>query len=493
MRRPLLIAERKSDGAWVCLAVLRRGRRPVFGGIEEISGDAPARSGDIMLVLRSRRTYMLYDTFHRTQRRLFTLQINDRLRQAGLLLDGHGDIVHCARPVGMRHGQVLYSILGLPKEDLEPFLSLGFRQGVRLYVVTPAIAAISAFLKVLTPEPVLAACFFDSGLELIVAQNGIPVHLQFVPPAPEGRFGGTMLANTFDIVLQTVRRVHDVDIKKIVILGPNSHLCPETIGEYSIWVPDWGAFFNAGDPSLIPRYPELFGGLFIDRVFDFVPALWRISWHTQTVSQWAAAVAAVGAAVLWAAGLYIDKDINARLRFEMQGRKRIVVQERDVLQKMLPREQERDALQRFINLMAEYERQPRLDAMVSALTQAIPEGVSISALEIERMPLQTQDGVPRRPQVTQSGPAQAQTQGGVLQTMVGAGEDVQDFFKRPFDIKMSLVSSGDYGQCRDRFNGIVRAIQCSDLFAIRGSHWEYDEQEGLGRLHCLLLWKGGRS
>jgi hypothetical protein len=482
----LFVAERKGDGAWLRLAVLRDGRRPVFGRIEEISGDAPVKTGDLSLVVHSRQTYILHEAFPNVKHDLLILQINDRLRQSGLWAAGPGGLAHCIRPVAGHDGQRLYSILSLPKDDLGPFLSLGLRKGVRLRAATSAVAAISAFLKVITHEPVLAACFLDEGLELIAAQNGLPVYLQFVPPGPEGRFDGAMIANTFDIVLQTVRRVHEIEIKRIVILGPNSHLCPEAIGEYSLWTPDWGAFFKTDEPSLIPLYPALFGAYFIDSAFDFVPASWHLSWRIQVASQWMATAAAVGGIIFFTAGLYVDETINAGLQSEMAALKGAVIQERDALQKVLPQGSERDSLQMFVDLMARYERQPRLDTMMLALTQALPEGVSISELKIERGQAQ---GNGAQPQAAQQAPVQMQTQGGASQEANGSG--VQGLLDRPLEIKLVLFASGDYGQCRDRFNGAAKAIQCGGMFTIQDIRWEYDEKAGQGRFSCLLLWKDG--
>uniref|UniRef100_UPI00404B1286 hypothetical protein n=1 Tax=Dissulfurimicrobium sp. TaxID=2022436 RepID=UPI00404B1286 len=482
----LFVAERKGDGAWLRLVVLKGGRNPVFGGVEEIGGDAPVKTGELSLVVHSRQTYILYEVFPNVKRDLLILQINDRLRQSGLLAERAGGLAHCIRPVAGHDGRSLYSILSLPKDDLEPFLAFGLRKAVRLRAVTSAVAAISAFLGVITHEPVLAACFLDDGLELIAAQNGLPVYLQFVPPGPEGRFDGAMIANTFDIVLQTIRRVHEIEIKRIVILGPNSHLYPETAGEYNIWTPDWGAFFKTDQPSLIPLYPALFGAYFIDSAFDFVPASWRLSRSIQVASQWMAVAAGVGGIIFFTAGLYVDKIINARLQFEMAARKEAVIQERDALQKMLPKSSEMTSLQMFVDLMARYDRQPRLDAMMLALTQALPEGVSISELKIERGQAQG-NGV--QAQAAQQAPVQTQTQGGVSQETPGSG--IQGLLDRPLEIKLGLFASGDYGQCRDRFNRAAKAIQCGGMFTIQDIRWEYDEKAGQGRFSCLLLWKGG--
>lgn len=482
----LFVAERKGDGTWLRLAVLKGGRYPVFGGIEDTGGDAPVKTGVLCLVVHSRQTYILYEAFPNVKHDLLILQINDRLRNSGLWSEGPGGLAHCIRPVSGHDGRSIYSILSLPRDDLEPFLALGLRKALSLRAATSAVAAISAFLGVITHEPVLAACFLDEGLELIAAQHGIPVYLQLVPPGPEGQFDGDMIAKTFDIVFQTVRRVHEIEIKKIVILGPNRHLCPETIGEYNIWTPDWDAFFKTDEPSLIPLYPTLFGAYFIDSAFDFVPASWRFSWRIQTASQWMAAAAAVGGIVFFASGLYVDKTINAGIQSEMAARKGAVIQERDALQKILPQGQERDTLQKFVDLMARYERQPRLDAMVLALTQALPEGVSISELKIERGQAQ---GNGAQPQAAQPAPAQMHNQGGV--STEASGTDAQGLLDRPLEIKLDLSVSGDYGRCRDRFNEATKAIQCSGMFKIQGIHWEYDEKAGQGRFSCLLLWGDG--
>lgn len=482
MQGSLVIARRKDDSTWIRLLVLKDGRRPVFGGIEEIGGDMPIKTGNLSLVVHSSRTYILCEAFPNVKQDVLILQINDRLRQSGIWLGGTEELLHCIRPLAVHDGRKMYSVLSLPKDDLVPFLSLGLRQEIKLQTVTPAVAAISAFLRVVTHEPVLAACFLDKGLELIVAQNGVPLHFQFIPPGPEGRLDEAMITNAFDIVTQTVKRTHDFEIKKIVTLGPNSYLCPETIGGYSIWVPDWSDFFKTNEPSLIPLYPELFGAYFVDSAFDFVPALWRLSWRIQTASKWMAAAAAVGGIIFFGAGLYVDKAINPRLQSEMIARKRVVLQERDALQKVLPQNSERDALQKFVDLMAKYERQPRLDAMMLELAQALPEGVIISELKIERGQV---PGSSAQTQAMQPASAPMQTQGGTSHEVTDPG--VQGLLDRPLEIKLGLYTSGDYGQCKDRFSGVVRAIQCKGMFTVDDIHWEYNERAGQGWFLCRLL------
>ncbi|MDA8162974.1 MAG: hypothetical protein M0022_08765 [Desulfobacteraceae bacterium] len=482
----------KND-TWLRVPVLKAGDRPVFGGVEETRGATPVKKGNVRLAVFSRKMYLLNEEFPKTGREILRLQITERMRQSGLLRDGASGFSYCMRPTAERDGRTLYSIICMPQEEIDPFIMMGLGQGVRTVSISPAPAAISGLMGVLTPEPVLAACFFQDILLIIVGQGGAPLYMQFVPFDTNGRLEEPMLAHTFEIVLQAVRRIHHVDVKTITAIGPNAGVCPEMVGGYRLWLPEWSAFFDMDDPSLAARYPALFGSYFVDRAFDFVPASWRLSWRIQDISRWMAMAAMAGAVVLFGVGAYI-KNENMPLEAYVTARGRAITVQRGRLQKMLPDGQEKEAVERLAGLWSRYRSQPRLDSMLLAVSRSLPDGVSISSLEADRHVQNTHPAPAAGGPMAQNngGPSGQQPQAmGSEGTGASSRPIPEELLDRPFDLSLELVTTGGYAQSRQRLEEAAAAL-CR-RFIMRDVKLDYDEKSGQGRLSCRLSVKDGRS
>ncbi|WP_457572956.1 hypothetical protein [Desulfolithobacter sp.] len=470
---------------WSMAEIRRSGRKPVFSSA--VPDWKPAENGGANLYcsLATPRTHLLLAEFPRLKKELLDLQINERIRQEGL----YGEDIHFIQRIKKidRQGNTQkLSIVSMPSTDLAPLLDPRLANlGLRVRRIVPAPVAIAGLLGQLTAEPVLAAIFSAEGLQVLLVQDKRPIYAQMIPPDVSGLFEEPMLAQTFEVVRQNIRRLFSLEVERFICLGSRYEECPARIGGEDAWQPNWDLIFDAESLVDIYRHPELYGTWFADPVYDFLPRSWRISYALQQTSGWVTAGLFLAAAGLGALG-YTGRAGLEEMRQQYQRLFQEVSARQHELGSMLPSDEEKQLVEQVASLQARIMLQPRLENILATIAATIPGSVKIVSFTYRAEATGT---VPPGTQAPGSGfvPPPGQLRPGQGTDSGNSALRVHGLLGGTGRLHMVFTTRGDLLEARSSFEETISGL--AKKYTLENVVWNYGQEAGSGLLECDLVLK----
>lgn len=468
----------KEEGTWLRVRVSGPPNKPSFGEIEEIRGQSPAVTGDVTMIVPSRRTHVFREEFPKTKQEILKLRVLERIRQSGLWPDGQGP-AHLIKNLGnTASGNQILSVFTLPESDVAFLLKLGHdARGWRLTSLVPGQASIAGLVGRLTPEPVLVALFLEELLEIIIVSDAVPLHTQIVPLDTDGSLREPMLAQTFDMVSQTARRLYDLDIRHVIVTGPQRRKCPAMLGGREILQPAWDSILDVPDPSQVADHPDLFGAAFADLAYDLVPQDWKIAYTISKASGWASLAALPVSALLLASSLVLART-NSTLKADLADRTRAAETKKQHIEETLPPQPEREVRERLAGIWNRARVEHGLDEILVTLARMLPDRVRIKKMDLNRADPGLQASGKTQATAT---PAPGITNSADQDLLP---RDPASLLDQPMRIAIELVTSGSFCEANKRLDAAIHNLQTS--FTIERAQRRYTEETSEGLLACTI-------
>ncbi len=470
---------KKISENWLILPIIKGAKQPVFGKVRQDSSLA-ACGKQVGAVLESRQSYVLYESFNTGLKgEILRLQAVQRLKTQGVLLDD-AKVSIAMKVVSKEPSQERYSIVTVPEIEMLSLLDVISVADMELSRIFPIHAAISALVGLVFKTPTIVFYGSESSLHVIVVVSGFPIYLQLIPLDTNNTLSEHMLYQAYEIIRLNIKRNHNIECEKIVVLGANTSYFPEMLGGYEFSKPDFSKFFSCEDPLDPIFYPELFGAFFADAAFDIIPAETHLRRKVSWVSFAAALVFGAISVAMWG-GVALMHIENKKLDVMLRERVCALQNKSSALEALMPSEQERSGVEAYLSLISKLENEPRLDMFLLKFAKLVPLNVKVSSAKMLR---EAVGGA----QASQEQASQEQAASQPLQNQLAI---IPDKIVRTLDVASVLhvefVSKGKYGEVEERFV-IARDNLCRE-FDIFDFGWNYLEDKQEGRMKCSIMLK----
>lgn len=472
-----------------CAKILKIGagkkKKISFGEVVETQEIKGVCKGNLHLSFSSEEYYLFSDTFPKLKPDLLALQINKRFKDLGLTMDTI-QYSHRAQPTPGRQGHL--SCLFLMQNELEShFAAVASCTGVSQARLLPSAAAIAGLLGAVTDEPVLVLHIGTRFSHVLIVRNSTPLYSQSLPQTGPGLVDETLIPNAVDFARLSAKKDHDINELLITTFGEaKDNIDLQQLG-IEEWHPDFSPVLECSDPDAPRNYPQLFGAVYGDSSFDFLPPEFGWTWKLQSISKGVATLAAlgiIGCAAMW----YYLQPVLADKQLQYNNLLNAIAKKKELLLNRMPAGAALDNFDRTVNIRSRSAGDFRLDDLVQDLARALPQKVRVTDLQVRReAEEQATDLQPPDlaefyddldgPQMEERGP------------LLSIAEQLQT---KNITIALTCTSDGNYAEVTTRFEKAARSL--NKFFGVADLTWNYQETEMAGQLQCELhpLAKGGQ-
>lgn len=465
---------KKTSENWLILPISKGAKQPVFGKVREDSSLA-ACGKQVGAVLESRQSYVLYESFNTGLKgEILRLQAIQRLKTQGVLLDD-AKVSIAMKAVSKEPSQERYSIVTVPETEMLSLLDAISVADIELSRLFPIHAAISALVGLVFKTPTIVFYGSESSLHVIVVVSGFPIYLQLIPLDTNNTLSENMLYQAYEIIRLNIKRNHNIECEKIVVLGANTSYFPEMLGGYEFSKPDFSKFFSCEDPLDPILYPELFGAFFADAAFDLIPVETHLRRKVSGGSFVLVLCCGVASIVMWSGVWYVHRE-NMVLDTQYRQQLAALQEKNNSLVSLQPSEEEKANIELNLAMIEKLQHEPRFDSFLKAFAPLIPQHVKVSFMKMLRQG-QVEDSAQQLQQDQTDN-----TQPDAVASLIPA--NIDNVLNVTPVVDVELVSKGVYLEVEQRFV-ITRDNLCRQFYVINIG-WNYSEERQEGRMKCSI-------
>lgn len=464
------------EGGYRLSRVLRHHKGAVvFGDVIETETIKDVCKGSLHFTFMPEEYHLFTDKFPQLKPELLDLQIKKRFSDMGLAVDP-ASLIHTTRAIEGRNGY--HNSIFLPESDLTQNLSqLSATTGVSSCNLIPTAASVAGLIKTVTGKAVLVLLIGIRFSHVLVVKNGVPLYSQSLAQTGPGEVEQALIPNAIDFARITAKKEFDIDSFEILALGPGRDTLKLEELEIVQWQPDFSAKIQTAQPDAVLYYPNLFGALFAERQYNFLPKEFSKTWQLQRVSKIVAACSAFAGVILLAGWLYYQPQLNHKQTRYTSLTAELAEQRRHIADK-IPAEEQLDNFERLLAIRSNAIKEFRLDSLANLLAQALPPKVHVTDLTMRRQESGDEEnrGLPEDDVPPPGDPLETGSAG-----TLSVPEKLQS---RPFTMSLTCSSEGSYEDVTTRFKTAATAL--NKMFVVENFTWNYREAENTGTIHCNL-------
>ena len=407
---------------------------------------------------------------------ILNLQVEERIRNLGPWNED-APLYHCMHLAEKGNSLNTYTIISLPRSDIEKNLSAIQGSHIRVTHCIPHVASISALTGRLTHEPVMA-CFLAMGyLEILVAEKGIPYYSQISPLEHGLGLDLEILAQAIFNVRQIISTRYNKRVGKLLFFTKENVQVPEKIGDEEVWRPELKGLIPPESEPLFWKYPELIGAPFVSRDFDCLPKQLKTTYIFEDLNKAVAGLAATGLVFLGASAFFLTAE-HSRALARYNRLYSVTQTKKEKIVARIPESHEVQNLSRIARVWKSMNEEKPVEQLLYSVARHIPENVIIHEMSIKRQGSQNEPNNSREipPPEQFTNPQETNTK---TETTAHA------FYQRPLIVHLDLVTTGSFQEVKTRLQRA--AHQLGRGFVVSNVTMKYQEEKGLGNLTCDLL------
>ncbi len=356
--------------------LFRKGETFRVEGPQEVSLRT-LRGEKVLLLVEDQHAYFHREVFTRGPKEIIALQINERLRNLGLL---EGTPRLAFRIEETEGSLVTVSYLALPAVELEEEVERLVSAEVRLYGVQHHAVALAGLARLVTPDPLFLVEANEEGLWVVVCQGEKLLYLRHFAAGEASGLSTSHVEEALLAALDFAHRGLKKEIKKILPLGTKRDLIP-SLPHLETISPEGLPFKENREKILLE--PAFFGALYAPKDFDLTPEEHRL-WLKHLRPARYAALAFLSLAFFNLLGWFHFSHQAQRLHHRVELLQQEVQAKQNHLQSLLAGRE--DDLHRLVELRKRFEQEPRLDFFLAWLAQNLPSRARLKSFKAQREP-----------------------------------------------------------------------------------------------------------
>ncbi len=456
----------------------KRGGRYQLGRIQEIENPGKLRVGSCHILLHSPHTNIMHDYFPVLKRGILEMMLDDRVREEGFLAaDASYSHAYTVTSRAGKRQKIL--AVSMPTRMVERGMDLVETTGARrLLSIAPVSASLASLMYEISPEPVLAVIMRRRSCEFILCCNGFPYVMQASPVEQDSDNALEMLLEGLKTVAKQASSTLNINASQVFFLGHGVDYSHVISGGFSVLKPDLDRFVSAQNPTDLSRYPEFATALFAGKRLDYTPQGWRLAYRIQDTACYAGIAAGLAGILMTVQALNIQDEVES-YKAHYTKHYQMVAQAASRLSGILPDSEERDNLEKFLAYRRQGLEEPRLDAVLIKVAQAMPAGTTIKHFKASRKRKDKYAGSPAAP-LPRPAPEPAPDGPPGLPDASQAAKP--ELVRAPIKYEMDVVANGKFEDTRTRFEQAIQSMK--KWFRITSVSWHYDEDRRQGVMKC---------
>ncbi|QJA05419.1 hypothetical protein FVE67_00835 [Thermosulfurimonas marina] len=393
-----------------------------FSGPEHLRPE-DLRGRRVIALEGSSRIYFSREILTKGPREVLAFQAEDKVRESGFFPRAFRVVYY---PLAEAGATLEAALLAVEPEGVEKVLRVLGGAQARLQGIYHQALSLAYLGAHLDPGPLLVARISEKDLWLVVVDGAQPAYVRYVEVDEFVGLEGFPIEENVLAVLEYYERFFGKKIAKVLACGPRREIFPEIpyLERLSLAETDWAA-----EEEVVLTWPEVAGAVLVPADFNLLPEEQRLF---LTQLEWVRRVAFIFFFLVilnYLAAAYFYR-AEKRLVGEVASLRSQTLREISFLQEKFPPE-EVEGLRNYLNLKQQFERQPRLDALLWWLVNELPQEVQVAGLR--------------------------------------AAKDKSGTYR----LEMRLVYEGDLGSARKIFHFLLKALE--ERAKILESRFSYEE------------------
>ncbi len=477
MSRKQWIGTRNEDNRFLAAECKRKGQVIHCSAVHQV--DAPEElTGTLSLAVSSSKASILVEEFPKLKEDLLKLQIENKLDQRALFDVGEAVSISYHK-LEERHQKQLLAIIAQPStltlKAIEEATSGG---NIEVKTCVPTIAAVAALMKQINPDPYIVLFIGRLSAFVIGVRDGIPLFLQSIPLVGPAEVETGVASHAIGFARQTLHREFNIASCKLVCLGEGRNNFSFAELEEENWIPDWSHCLVAkGDE--IALYPGLFGALFTETNFSYLPAEYGRAGRLKKTAALITIFLICGTVFLGVL-TYQNTKNNILLKSRIAQEKTALAREVKEIRRILPAPDQAARIESYLNIASQVAGEEETAAMLLAIAQLLPANVHVHTLTIAREKKTSTDGSETTALIPPPG-SEPMDEEQPSQDIPAA----ELLLKQPLSISMVCNSAGEYSRVKSRFDMTVARL--ATRFTLKDVEWEYSEDQAEGTFRCKLM------
>jgi hypothetical protein len=484
MTKSRWIVKRSEDGEFLAAEVTRK-KQFFHCSAVQILKDPKLLTGPVNLALESSKAVVLVEEFPDVKNEIMQLLIHQSLDRNALLEPGEKFSIS-NRLLEERRQKKLLSIIAQPESlTLDSITKVTHSSKVHLECCVPSVAAVTALLAQLGPDPYIVLLITKHSAFLIGVRAGCTLFLQSIPLSAPAEVESGVAAHAIGFGRQTLDRDFEIDSCKLICLGEGRDSFDFKTLEEENWVPDWSHCLQAQGNDII-LHPALFGSLFTGNTYSYLSSKYIIASRLKKAAANLTALTAVAGIIL---GYFSYSTFNSNKPLLLQRDKetKALSQAANNIRKDIPDPLSVIRIASIIDTMHKVQTEPSAADLLRNIALVLPEDVVLNNLTIYR---ETPAGSAMNESSTEPPPTMGMAAMPQEPEETVTAPPAVRLLSKQLVINMDCVSHGEYSHVKARFDQTVAGL--SSRFLLRNVDWDYTEQNQMGSFHCELIFTGER-
>lgn len=483
MRTPHWILQRTPEERLFAASVKRRGKVYHCSAVKEIA-DSVKPSGKACFCIDSNKTVVEVTDLPLLKKDILRLQIKNRIELLAIF-DVNEAIAISHRVIRKHAQQQSLSIVAIPEElvvtgihNLTESYSLDFINCVSM------AASVASLLKQLSNEAFIILLMTRVKAYVLGVNDGIALFIQGIPLSSNGEIDTEATTHAIDFGRQNLSRNFNIDESRFLCMGEaRGKVNYEELGEENL-MPDWSHCLKVEGDDIL-HYPALFGTLFADTSYSYLPDEYNLAFRLKQLSRILVFGAGVAAVVF--SGLYYQNTQKIDpLRSQLQKERENLSHDINSLRNKLPDPKNVTLVKALLDIEEKTAKQPSVAQFLQQIAGVLPENVTLLRMDITR-----QAGSNEEETVTAiPAPGQSPDMGAELPDQNSRAQ-AAILLDQELVVHFNCISKGDYGRVKARFEEAIKGF--SSLFSLRDVTWRYEEKSTIGHLDCELQLSGEKE
>ncbi len=471
------IGTRSEDDRFLAAEFQRKGPVLHCSAVHQV--DTPSElSGTLSLTVSSSKASILVEEFPLLKADLLKLQIENKLDQLALFDVGEAVSTSYQKVEEQRQKQLLAVIAQPAAPTLKAIEEATSGDKIQLQDCVPTIAAVAALMKQISEDPYIVLLLDRLFAFVIGTRAGIPLFLQSIPLYGPAEVEAGVAAHAIGFARQTLHREFNIENCKLVCLGEGRNNFNFQALEEEDWIPDWSHCL-AADEDEIALYPGLFGALFTETNFSYLPAEYGLAGRFKKAATIITLLLICGT-LFFAALAHQNMKSNDLLKRQLNQQKRTLVRDVREIRRILPNPDQVTRIQSYLNIADQVAAEEETAAMLLAVAELLPANVTVQSLTIAREKETSTDQLDTTAPIPPPGSEPMAEEQTALDVM-----PAEQLLKQPVSITMLCNSKGIYSRVKSRFDETVTRL--ATRFTLQDVEWEYAEEKNEGSFRCKLM------
>lgn len=480
MNKPHWILQRTPKERLLGASVKRRGKVYHCSAVKEIA-DSDKPKGKACFCIDSNKTVVEVTDLPLLKTNILQLQIKNKIELLAIF-DVNEAIAVSHRVIQKQSQQQSISIVAIPEELIVAGIHLLTKSyNIELINCVSMAASVASLLKQLSDEAFIVLLLTRDKAYVLGVHDGTALFIQGIPLSSDGEIEPEATTHAINFGRQNLARNFSTDTSRFLCMGEaRGKVNYEELGEEN-WMPDWNHCLKVEGDDIL-HYPALFGTLFTDTGYSYLPEEYNMAFRLNQLSRILVLCAGVAAVVF--SGLYYQNIQKLDpLRLQLQKERQQLSSDIRNLRKQLPDSNNVTQVKAYLNIEENAAKQASVSQFLQQMASVLPKNITLLSMEVTR---KTSND---KPEAVAAIPVPGQSPG-MAQELPEQGDKVKAeiLLDQELIVQLNCISKGDYDRVKARFEEAIKGF--SSLFSLRAVTWGYEERSTTGYLDCELQLSG---